>query len=739
MSKRINVWSVAVMIAVFTVIIAGVIQYGDTTYATAVGTVKASGYLNVRKGPGKKYACVESGGTTVTLSNDTKVTILAKNKRWYRVRFRYNGKTVTGYVYDKYIYVTGGNVCTEVKGIVSPGAVLVRTQAVKSGSVLKDDNNTKVKLPRKTKVSILSESVAGGVKWYKVSFTRNRNKMTGFIQAKTVVTDFSVAIPGIVTTSDKAVLKKTAGKTTPVKIGGNTIVLANGTEVLMTDEKTVSGVKYIKVELTVDRATCHGYITANLLRFQQVKLEAVVTPSPTPSPTPKATPVPSPTPAATPEAAPKATSASEEKTLTDTEFKKEMVKEGFPSSYITELQKLHKKYPKWKFKAYNTGLDWSTVIGHEKEVGLNLISNNKSIDWKSMEPGAYNWNTDTFVPYDGSTWVTASEKAVKYYMDPRNFLDENAIFQFESLEYQNGLQNSAGVENVLKNTPMNSATYTYQDGNGSSQTKSYSQTFMEAAQSSGVSPYHLASRVKQEVVTSATSMSNSVSGTVAGYEGIYNFYNIGAYNSTKAGGAIANGLSWASKGDTYLRPWNNIYKAIVGGAQYIGSNYINVGQNTLYLQKFNVTSTNTYDHQYMSNIEAPNSEGIKTASAYGSDKANMSLVFSIPVYTGMPSSVSPVPSGGSNPNNYLRSLSVQGYKFTTPFKAGDDGSKIYSLTVEKNVKTVTVTAKKASSSATVTGDGVKKLKKGTKTYTVKVKSQSGKVRSYKIKITRKSS
>ena len=140
---------------------------------------------------------------------------------------------------------------------------------------------------------------------------------------------------------------------------------------------------------------------------------------------------------------------------------------------------------------------------------------------------------------------------------------------------------------------------------------------MTAAKKSKVSPYHLASRVKQEVVINANKMSSSVSGTVSGYKGIYNFYNIGANNSVVAGGAVANGLKWAKTGKTYLRPWNNRYKSLVGGAQYIGKNYINMGQNTLYLEKFNVTAKNRYNHQYMGNIEAPNNEATKTVAAYG--------------------------------------------------------------------------------------------------------------------------
>ena len=55
--------------------------------------------------------------------------------------------------------------------------------------------------------------------------------------------------------------------------------------------------------------------------------------------------------------------------------------------------------------------------------------------------------------------------------------------------------------------------------------------FYKSSGVSGVSPYHPASRVKQEVVTGPTSLSNSVSGTYKGHEGYYNFYNIGANDS----------------------------------------------------------------------------------------------------------------------------------------------------------------------------------------------------------------
>lgn len=740
MSRKTSGLILAAVILVSAAVIWGVTQLGDVTYATAVGTIKVSSYLNVRKGPGTDYERLKSGTEFVTLSNDTQVTILAEKDAWYKIRFLYHGQRLTGYVSDKYLSVHSGDMRTQVPGVVSPGAVLVRSRAVDSGCVLKKDDSA-VKLSGGWKIRILSESIVYTKKWYEISFSYQKQKMKGYVPAAAVSADYTTALDGVVS-GGQAVLKQNAGSTAPVYLGNVAVVLDKNTKVLMTGEEVVSGRKYIRVEVTFGKETCQGYILSDLLRFQLVKLEAVVTPSPEPvdfdpviiynkkggknnkNAVKRVKPVVTEQPVVA-------------KTLSEKKFKKKMIKEGFPSSYIVRLMELHKKYPSWQFKAYQTGIDWSAAVSSESKVGLNLISNNKTSDWKSFEEGAYNWSTDTFIPFDGSTWVTASQKALRYYMDPRNFMDEDSIFQFESLKYQSDAQNQNGVENVLKNTPMYQASYTYTDDSGAEQTAGYSQTFMEAAGVSQVSPYHLAARVKQEVVTGPTSMSSSVSGTVPGYEGIYNFYNIGANNSTKPGGAVANGLEWASREDTCGRPWNNIHKALIGGAQYLGSNYINAGQDTLYLQKFNVTPSRTFDHQYMANIEAPYSEGKKTAEAYGADKANMNLVFSIPVYIGMPVVQCPMPSGDVNPNNYLKSLSVQGYRFDEPFQSGDTGGRTYRLTVGADVKSIRIMADQVSSRATVTGAGVKKLKAGANRYTISVKAENGRVRKYKIKVTRK--
>ena len=167
----------------------------------------------------------------------------------------------------------------------------------------------------------------------------------------------------------------------------------------------------------------------------------------------------------------------------------------------------------------------------------------------------------------------------------------------------------------------------------------FSQAIMDAANSSGVSPYYLAARIRQEVGING---SDSVYGTYEGYEGIYNFYNIGANSGEDP---IKNGLEYASNETMgkYLLPWNNPAKAIKGGAIWIAANYIAVGQDTLYFQKYDVVNNGTqlYNHQYMQNIFAARSEGLTTYNTYKSiGLLDNNYNFIIPVYENMPAELS---------------------------------------------------------------------------------------------------
>jgi hypothetical protein len=232
-----------------------------------------------------------------------------------------------------------------------------------------------------------------------------------------------------------------------------------------------------------------------------------------------------------------------------------------------------------------------------------------------------------------------------------------------------------------------------------------------------------------------------VSGTVPGLEGLYNFYNIGAYHSTAPGGAVANGLKYAKNGTTsaelnalFRIPWDNPYDAIVGGAYHIGQNYISRGQDTTYLQKFNVTSSSTFSHQYMANIEAPAAEAKKTYTAY-SGMMNEPIVFSIPVYLNMPADAAPIPVKAYNPNNWLKSLNIEGYKLTPTFNSSIE--QPYYMEVENSVDFVVVSAQAVNKYAMVSGTGTYPLQVGNNSVIIGVTAENGNVRQYMINIYRK--
>ncbi len=414
-----------------------------------------------------------------------------------------------------------------------------------------------------------------------------------------------------------------------------------------------------------------------------------------------------------------------EQTGTITEdFEKSM--EAFPESYRAALRELHTYYPKWQFVALNTGLEWSRVITEETKPGQNYVDTAAPVSHRSTNPGSYDWTTDTWIKAN-SRQYNASTAIVSYYIDPRNSLDERHIFQFESLSFIEGIHTLAGVEQMISKTFMSGKTIS----NGKTNV-SYAQAYMDAAQSSGVSPYHLAARTIQEVGYKG---SGSVTGTVSGYEGIYNFYNIGAYST------LEQGLAWAKNSGSYGRPWNSQYKSIVGGAGFIAEGYISKGQNTLYLEKFDVyrsSDNNLFWHQYMQTLTAPYSESVTVYNNYlNIGMLDSAFTFIIPVYKNMPASPCVKPTADASPNNWLKTLSVDGFSLTPTFVC--DGSTDYSLIVENNISSINVKASAVSGSAKVTGTGAVNLNVGTNTVTVKVTAGDGGVKDYKLTVVRKNS
>ena len=196
--------------------------------------------------------------------------------------------------------------------------------------------------------------------------------------------------------------------------------------------------------------------------------------------------------------------------MNDDEYVEYLVKKGFPKSYTDSLLALHKKYPRWKFEPFITGLTWSAAVNGERTPhNKQLIENNVQASFKCT------CSSCKGVIQEASNWVSASQTAVEYYMDPRNFLNEQYIFQFESTEFDQA-QSIGAIEAILKGTWMYNSNITYLDAQGNTITYlenekplKYSEAILRAAKDNNMSAYYLASKIVQEV--GSASASNAVS------------------------------------------------------------------------------------------------------------------------------------------------------------------------------------------------------------------------------------
>ncbi len=389
---------------------------------------------------------------------------------------------------------------------------------------------------------------------------------------------------------------------------------------------------------------------------------------------------------------------------------------AFPESYRSSLIELNKKYPTWNFLPLETNLNFEKVVASQSIVGKSLIQGSEG--YRSTSGGSYNYLTDKFKVLEGSNWYAANDEAVAYYLDPRNFLNETNIFMFEDLTFYPNFQSKAVVEGVLSSDFL----------------KQYSNIFMDAASSYNVSPLHLAARVRQEVGSNGSTATSGCNFTYEGksYSGLYNFFNIGASTSSNP---VLKGLVYANGGQdgsltSYGRPWTTPEKSILGGANFISSGYINKGQFTSYLQKFNVNPGSSYTlhtHQYMTNIKAPYSESASTSRGYVSlSLENEPFVFTIPVYKNMPSKTS-LPSSG-NPNNYLKYLHLNN-KSIADFDNDKSDYTIYLSSINNKVE---LTGEPVNSKAQIDGLGEITIDKAEINHQIKITAENGALKTFNL-------
>lgn len=294
--------------------------------------------------------------------------------------------------------------------------------------------------------------------------------------------------------------------------------------------------------------------------------------------------------------------------------------QGFSESYIEDLAALQKAHPNWKFVAFKTGLDFDDAVKGEL------------------------------------AGTPTTETNLRAYLDPRNWLNEKYIFQFESIKKSDAVQSVSSVNAILKNTWMANSKINYFDTQGISKTvtevNTYADAMIKASNYTNMSANYIAAKIRQEN-GGATYSATAVCGTRPPFQGIFNYFNIGAYTTAMDGLAWAAGFLKANKdtvlydgtnataspivtvsngqrmtyvkedgeyyrvtlynelgngkyedketgyilksdvNTTYMgnygRPWTDPNKAIYYGAKYIANGYLTY-QYTMYLQKFNVNA-----------------------------------------------------------------------------------------------------------------------------------------------------
>lgn len=197
--------------------------------------------------------------------------------------------------------------------------------------------------------------------------------------------------------------------------------------------------------------------------------------------------------------------------------------QGFSESYIEDLAALQKAHPNWKFVAFKTGIDFDDAVKGEL------------------------------------AGTPTTETNLRAYLDPRNWLNEKYIFQFESIKKSDAVQSVSSVNAILKNTWMANSKITYLDTLGNSKTvdevASYANAMIKASNDTNLSANYIAAKIRQENGRTENT-ATAVRGDVAPFRGIYNYFNIGAYVTASDGLAWAAGFLKANK-DTVLYDGTN--------------------------------------------------------------------------------------------------------------------------------------------------------------------------------------
>ncbi len=394
----------------------------------------------------------------------------------------------------------------------------------------------------------------------------------------------------------------------------------------------------------------------------------------------------------------------------DTDFAQKL--KSFPESYHDDLILLHAMYPNWTFTADKVPKSLKNSVADQDELFRKVVQSEYN-SWRSMRKGCYSWSKNKFVETDTGGWYGASREVIAYYMDPRNFLNPNDIFQYMQQTFDAKSQNLAGIELILDGSFMDA---TISDKSDKFNGKRFAEVILEAAKQSSVNPYVLASTIIQEQGRDGGTLSK---GVTYKKKTVYNFFNYGASGANEEE-VVENGKKYA-----YNNNWNTRSVAIIEGSKKYGSGYIKVGQDTYFYKNYNILNPDNLSHQYAQNVaDSLNSSRI-LRSAYSGEN-DLKLNFRIPVYTSYPSSVSKLPSKSQKLNNYyFDDISADGLtpsydRYTLEYALSVDGDTQISVTLPNG--------------ASLTSDDTFKLKKGENEVKLVIKSQTGYKNTYVINV-----
>ncbi|GAA0178048.1 hypothetical protein SH2C18_11680 [Clostridium sediminicola] len=259
------------------------------------------------------------------------------------------------------------------------------------------------------------------------------------------------------------------------------------------------------------------------------------------------------------------------------------------------------------YSTYFRVLNKDIITNHSENETIKLINYDKTLEQVVNEE----YLRGRALHDHGLKWIKASENIIGYYMNPANFLNEYGKYMFLDLRYMEGVS-AQDLDNLLVGKGV-------LEGQG--------QVFLDAALANNINPIYLVSHSLLECGYGESQLASGISvsevnGQPVEEKIVYNVFGVHAYDS--------NPNKYASE-YAYEQGWFSVAEAIAGGAQYIGSSYINnsmYNQNTLYKMRYNVDKN---WHQYATDIAWAYKQ-IKNISSLIESCGNPQPIYEIPVY-----------------------------------------------------------------------------------------------------------